>query len=275
MNGKNILHQLKTCSGVQMMSYVIETADNKIIVIDGGFKKDSDYLADFIRNLTGGALRVDAWILTHAHNDHIDAFVGIAEKYGNELELGGLYYNFPPFSFIEQYNSAVDTESVRQMEAILPLFADRIHTVHTGDRLDIGAFHCDFLFEPDVSITGNAINNSSIVFRITLGSKTILILGDLGVEGGRVLLERYGSSLKSDMVEMAHHGQNGVERDVYEAVAPSVCLWATPRWLWENDAGKGYNTHNWQTIIVRGWMEELGVKEHYIEMNGTDSIPCD
>ena len=37
MNGKNILHQLITCTGIKMMSYVIETADDKIIVIDGGY----------------------------------------------------------------------------------------------------------------------------------------------------------------------------------------------------------------------------------------------
>ena len=197
-----------------------------------------------------------------------------AENHWDELELGGLYYNFPPQDFVDKYEPG-DAHTVSDFDALLPKFQHLAHVVHTGDSLDIGAFHCDFLYEPDLSITGNAINNSSIVFQIRLGSKTIMILGDLGVEGGRAILEKYGSKLKSDMVEMAHHGQNGVEKDVYEAIAPSVCLWATPRWLWENNAGKGYNTHIWKTIIVRGWMDELDVKEHYIEMNGTESISCD
>ena len=68
------------------------------------------------------------------------------------------------------------------------------------------------------------------------------------------------------------YGQNGVERDFYEAVAPTGCFWCTPRWLWENDAGKGYNTHGWKTIIVRGWMEELGVRENYVMMNGVQEL---
>lgn len=268
MNGKNILHQLKTCTGTQMMSYVIETADDKIIVIDGGFRGDAEYLAEFIRNLTGGALRIDAWILTHAHCDHIDAFMEIVEKNWDELQLGGLYYNFPPAAFIEQ-NESSDARTIREFDALLPKFQHLAHIVHTGDKLDIGNFHCDFLFEPDLSFTGNAINNASIVFKISLGSKTIMILGDLGVQGGEAILKKYGASLKSDIVEMAHHGQNGVEKDVYEAIAPSVCLWPTPVWLWENV------NRTWKTHIVRAWMEELGVKHHLIEMNGTESISCD
>ena len=71
---------------------------------------------------------------------------------------------------------------------------------------------------------------------------------------------------------MAHHGQNGVKKDFYETVAPTACLWCTPKWLWDNDAGRGYNTHGWKTIEVQGWMEELGVKEHYVLMNGTQII---
>ena len=53
------------------------------------------------------------------------------------------------------------------------------------------------------------------------------------------------------------------------AAAPKGCFWATPVWLWNNDAGKGYNTHSWKTVEVRGWMEELGVKTHFINKDGT------
>ena len=102
--------------------------------------------------------------------------------------------------------------------------------------------------------------------------KTVMFLGDLGWDAGAKLLSMHGEKLKSDIVQMAHHGQNGVERDVYEAIAPSACIWCTPLWLWNNDAGKGYNTHVFKTIIVRGWMDELGVKEHYVAKDGDQTI---
>ena len=36
--------------------------------------------------------------------------------------------------------------------------------------------------------------------------------------------------------------------------------------------GQGYNTHTWQTVIVRGWMEELGAQRHIVAKDGTQSL---
>ena len=60
--------------------------------------------------------------------------------------------------------------------------------------------------------------------------------------------------------------------DVYQAISPSACLWCTPDWLWNNDAGLGYNTHCFKTIEVQGWMEKLGVKTHYVTKDGDQTI---
>ena len=76
---------------------------------------------------------------------------------------------------------------------------------------------------------------------------------------------------------MAHHGQRGVAREVYEAILPSVCLWDTPDWLWENNnfysndpatAGKGPFT----TLETRAWLERLGTKVHYVAKDGDQII---
>ena len=44
---------------------------------------------------------------------------------------------------------------------------------------------------------------------------------------------------------------------MYEAIAPKICCFNTPEWLYNNDAGSGYNTGSWQSIEVREWVEEL------------------
>ncbi len=271
MNNKNILHQLEAKTASQMMSYIIETEDNKIIVIDGGLREDGDYLLGYIKKLTGGFLRIDAWILTHAHSDHINAFMEAIEKRHTELDITGIYYNFPPAEYIKKYESG-EYHTIEEFTELQPCFADRAVIMHTGDKYNIGSLSCEVLWEPDLSITGNVINNSSLVLKMHLGGKTILITGDLGVEAGEMVLRSHGNKLKSDFVEMAHHGQNGVGRTFYEAAAPEVCLWCTPLWLWNNDAGAGYNTHSWKTVEVRGWMDEMGVKRHYIIKDGTARI---
>lgn len=130
------------------------------------------------------------------------------------------------------------------------------------------------LREPDESITSNAYNNSSVVYRLESEGKSMLFLGDLGVEGGRQLLEQVPHELiKSDFVQMAHHGQCGVEKSVYEVINPDYCFWCTPSWLWDNDAGRGYDTHSWKTIVTRGWMSEIGIKWHYVSKDGTHEVP--
>ena len=59
---------------------------------------------------------------------------------------------------------------------------------------------------------------------------------------------------------------------MYEAIAPTGCLWNTPQWLWDNDVGKGFNTHVFNTVYTRGWMEELGVREHYVIKDGDQTL---
>ena len=103
-----------------------------------------------------------------------------------------------------------------------------------------------------------------------LGGKSVMFTGDAGIEAGNKVLRLYGDSglLKCDFCQMAHHGQNGCDRPFYEAVAPEVCLWPTPSWVWSNVNGTG----SLQTLVVRRWMEELGVKQNYVSKDGTQVI---
>lgn len=43
-------------------SYVVQTVGGKVIVMDGGFAAEKDYLRGFIDALGG---KVDAWIISH------------------------------------------------------------------------------------------------------------------------------------------------------------------------------------------------------------------
>ena len=64
--------------------------------------------------------------------------------------------------------------------------------------------------------------------------RKFLFLGDLGVEGGEELLSLNKEAIKNmDYVQMAHHGQAGVNEDVYQVIDPKYCLWPTTDWLWK------------------------------------------
>ena len=271
---KNAIHLLQTQTHQQHQSLILTAEDGTVMVIDGGQRPNTPYLLEQLRRITGQEIPVvHAWFLTHAHDDHTDCFFEILEHHADEVEIGKVYFNFPSPQFFTRVphpdRSAYGTAET--FYRLLPLFADKACVVFGGDTYEIGKMKVEVLFSPNFEIEENVCNNSSIVFKITLGGKRILILGDCGIEAGNQILAHYAGTdmLRAEVCQMAHHGQNGVTREFYEAVSPEVCLWCTPKWLWDNDAGRGYNTHVFQTVIVRGWMEELGVQTHIVDMNGT------
>ena len=71
------LYQLTETSRY-MMGFVIVTKEDNVIVIDGGRPADMPLLKEYI-----GKRHISAWILTHAHDDHISGIVAG----GNEKRL--------------------------------------------------------------------------------------------------------------------------------------------------------------------------------------------
>lgn len=271
MKNKNVIHQLTSQTHSQMMSYVIETKDDKIIVIDGGTIHDTNYLFDYIKNLSNGKLHINAWILTHIHSDHIGAIIGAFADHENEFTAEKIYYNFPTVEMVMEFDHDNRMEAV-EFEKIKPKINPVTQTLRTDDVLDFGEIKFKVLSASDFSVHDNFINNTSTVLKMFADGQTMIFLGDLGIESGLRLLETKSDEMRSDFVQMAHHGQNGVTFEVYETINPKVCFWDTPLWLWNNDAGKGYNTHIWQTVIVRSWIESLGVKYHFVTKDGTNRV---
>ena len=269
---KNTIHMLHSVKDTICNSFIITTEDGKLIVIDGGHYFETAYFLSYLKQTAGtDKPHIDAWFLSHPHDDHVEVFYDVIENHADEVTVDRVYLNFPSREFFVG-NDHYAVKIVEDFNRLLPRFAAQMRILSGGDSFDIGAAHIKVLYSHDFELPG--CNNSSLVFRMELGSKSILFTGDCGVEAGKKVVRLWKDSglLSCDICQMAHHGQDGCDRDFYEAVSPSVCLWCTPTWLWNNDAGKGYNTAGWKTVIVRGWMEELGVKEHYIMKDGTQVI---
>lgn len=262
------LTQLKNNSSRQMMGYFIKTDNNKIIVIDGGLKEDAPSLINKI-NENGG--EVEAWFLTHPHMDHIGAFQEIVET--SNVKINNVYTTLNELSWYEEYEKNRISE-IKEFFSIIEneKIKDKKHDVSLNERIKIDNIECEILGIKNPEITINPINNSSMVIKMKTHSKNIIFLADTGVESGQKLLKNQKEKLKADIVQMAHHGQSGAEKEVYEQIKPEICLWPTPEWLWNNDPGTGYNTGIWKTIETRKWMEDLGVTENYAEKDGDITI---
>ncbi len=252
-----------------MNSYVIRTAGDEVIVIDGGTEGDAAYLREFIQDQGN---HVHAWFISHPHSDHVDALTAILNDLG-DIKIDAIYASLPDDAWLEKLQDPT-LKTQRALKAALKASNHKILDLSPGQIIKFQGATFEILAIRNPELTANAVNNQSAVWRVDGGGKTILFLGDLGVEGGEKLLASpYRSRLKADYVQMAHHGQTGVSEEFYKAVNPKFALWPTPDWLWENNqGGKGRNSGPWKTLEVRAWMEKLNIQKNYASKDGLHRI---
>ena len=289
---ETVMYQLKEISQY-MMCFVIITRENNCIVIDGGRPEDMDELKQYV-----GGRHISAWILTHAHNDHISGLISEMEKNGGaDFDIEAIYYNFPPYdawmklveeSEADPKHGVVPAPSYMREELnemlpafgrVLPIFQEKAHIVSQGDHLQVDEIGIDFIFSWHEGLYANPMNDSSLVFMLHGPKQDVLFLGDLGPDAGDILFFESKDRLKADMVQMAHHGHMNVGLDVYAKIDPRVCLWCAPKWLYEEPEVPPYLADREKMIrmkrqrmygeaLTRQWMEQLGVKEHFVSYQG-------
>ena len=262
------LTQLKDNSANQMMGYIIKTSTGKVIVVDGGNDADEPNLVEHIKALGN---KVDVWFITHPHGDHASAIIRVIEE--TDIPIEKIYYTMNDLEWYKTYAEERAWEAERFYNALQnERIKDNIEEVKLNQIINIDFIKCEILGVKNPEITNNAFNNSSMVIKMNLEKSSILFLGDTGEESGDKLLNTQKDKLKSDIVQVAHHGQRGAKESLYQEIKPTICLWPTPKWLCDNDNGGGKDSGQWKTLETRAWMEKLGVKKNIVEKDGDITI---
>ena len=241
-------------------SYVMRTAKGKVIVMDGGFPQEELTLRGFI-----GALgnQVDAWFVSHPHDDHFGALVEIL-KNPQHIRIKTIYHSRPSEAVLKS-----EPESEKMAREFYDLLAKNkeikeVNLQQPGDTFFFDGMQVKILGVAN-EFLGNPYNNSSMILRVWDKKKSILFLGDAGVECGQKVLDGpFRADLDCEYIQMAHHGQNGCDENFYRSINFRACLWPTPVWVWDNNQGKGFNTGILKTVEVREWMNKIGIKEHHV-----------
>lgn len=223
-------------SGDQGLAYTMKNmSDGTLIVIDGGNAGNEAQMRKAIKK-NGGV--VDAWILTHYHKDHIDAFNAIYENpkgikikniYATPLDAE-TFHGLP----LEEWDDVDTYETFSQITtgADNINYIDRNDVLTFSDGLKITFFNsCD-----DVVIEGreDVPNNVSLVFKMETEERSVLICADAHSKYlAEYLVDTYGEDLKADILQCGHHGNNSMPTDThfYEVVAPEIAIFDAPDWL--------------------------------------------
>lgn len=259
-SGVGELWMLSSTTGAQNLSIVIKSPNGKIIVIDGGWEADADKLSSLILQQGG---KVDAWLITHPHEDHVGALCAILNDSARKIKIDKIYCSLATPDWYRQVSPTGAGIADQLLNAFTKLSVGTVtNNIGRGTEINIDDVNIRVLNNRGV-YTYNGVNNSSMVYKIRVSGQSILILGDLAYDGGKDLIKSCtAAELKSDIVQMAHHGQQGVDQDAYALIAPTTCLWPSPAWLWNNDNGGGVGSGPWGTLTTRAWMDALGVKDN-------------
>ncbi len=268
-NGGN-LSLLSDSGNRQMLSMVLQAKDGTLIVIDGGWSDDSAHLLEVIRSKGG---HVSGWFLTHPHSDHVGAFIDIVNNPDSQITIDNVYYSLAEQSWYDEKESHRSELVTSLRDALNKFPAEKLHgDLKQGQEIHLGEIRTVVMNSPYL-LDDTSVNNSSVSYKFFLNNISILVLGDMGPEAGKLFLQYHtADELKSDIVQMSHHGQYGVSREVYAVIQPEIALWPCPLWLWNNDNGGGVGSGDWKTLDVRQWMEELGVRANYCIKDGDQII---
>lgn len=253
-------------------SYVFLTDKGKVVVLDGGFRTQDNYLRGVIQALGN---EVEAWFISHPHNDHCGALTQILEdQKAGGMKINNVYHSrfseslmdceTPYNQYAREFYTALDKA---EKEGRL-----KVHDLHEADLdtlIKIDGMNIKILGVTNEELRTNPFNNSSMVMRVWDKKKSILFLGDAGIECGDKLYNRMAKEgtldlLNCDYIQMAHHGQQGCSKEFYNSIKFNACLWPTPTWVWTNNFGAGPGSGNLKTAETRQWMDEIGIKEHHV-----------
>ena len=139
-----------------------------------------------------GLDRVDYILATHADADHIDGLNDVAR-------------NFAVRAALVARIPGNDQEFAKLAETL----ADRdipLRLIGAGDVLRVGAVTAKVLWPaPEQNSNLPSRNNDSIVLRLQIGERALLLTGDIEMAGENGML-RAGEGLHADVVKVAHHG---------------------------------------------------------------------
>ncbi len=246
------------------MIHILKLSDGRAVIIDGGTGNDRNVenilstleKLDIARDENGRYI-VAAWLLTHAHGDHVGAAIALMNARGGEAVVETFIYNFTKDAAVIGSTSGNIDPLVAAIEATYP---DAHHIVaHAGMKYYFGNLTIAMLHAPELTYTDEAplgyYNNSSLVFRLSVGNSSLFEIGDAGEEASRTLIHSYDpSAFRSNILQITHHGlyteSNGHTWDflkqVYDGVAADMAILPMQS-KYADDARNGRYTvlHDW------------------------------
>ncbi len=244
------------------LSMLIRLEDGRFIVIDGGFTRQAcgellraellEQSREYAKNYKD--ITIAAWIVTHAHGDHmgmIGKYYGLFEKYKVENFIVNFMSDNERFGAMAAYSSNWSEGEGGGYANVLTAaekLGANVHIAHVGEIFCFADVKIEMLYtiESFGPRACNALNTTSLVFKLTCEDTSVLITGDATGNALQIATKTFGSYLKSDILQVSHHGYTTWGNDagttlMYKAVKPTTLLWPQGGHGYPKYVDKSYN----------------------------------
>lgn len=196
---------------------IFTSPEGLVMVVDCGNALSCQEALDSLGAM--GVRKVDIFVASHPHADHIGGFARLAEAY----EIGQVYMND------HEYNSG----TYRSMMKIIAEKNINMCRLHEGDRFDFSpsvSVTCynppaEFDFSAATQTAASIANEGSLCLKLAYGTSSFLTSGDMYIGSERRAAEVHGDALRADVSKMNHHGDStSNSTDFITAVRPKVTV---------------------------------------------------
>lgn len=230
-------------------SFIIQLKNGHFIVNDGGTDYDAPYLFDYLEELApeGEKPVVEAWVISHAHYDHIGwvrTFQNNYADYEGRVLVEGFYYNEPNAEVVAEEGKIKDIAILKDVIKHIKTTDGKtpeIYRLHTGQRfyfndiiMDVSLSQEQLLFED----YEDGFNESSTWLLYTIEGETVMIGGDSGPAGMKAMMEIYSKEYCTfDFYSALHHGYN-IRADFTEYCTIDVVMYTERKVVSSGSKGK-------------------------------------
>ena len=261
------------------MCIIFKLADGRFFIIDAGMGGKYADGRKWIGSSSGWIyqtlakhaddpknIQVAGWLITHVHSDHAGGLYDMALGYYGSTDKGKhtvMPKEMTKYIKIDTiiYNQPATTKFGRNgwMETIIKAFnVKNVVKAHPGQVFYYADLKLTLYGSQDVmlekSSSSGDLNDFSLVSRVEFNGKSALFLGDSDTIPNPRLAAIYKETLKSDILQLAHHGYGDTgDADVNSYCNPSMVLWVVA----DRDQRSG------QKINVNSSISSLKNVKHY------------